>query len=331
MRKIILDVDTGTDDAIAVMAAVQAPQLDLVALCSVWGNTSVKNTTVNTLRAAYAAGGEYVPVYPGAPEPMVKNLSILRGIPVPEPVLAGVSEIDGVAVSMNPDLLPLPDSPRQPEPMEAALFYVDYLRNTKEKVTLVATGTMTNLGLALTMAPDIVTNIEEIVVMGGGIRKANITAAAEANFFKDPEAAAIVMRSGAPLTICSLDATHSCALTETHEARIREIGTAAAVFTANDVHVRRESYTKFQPLERVGTAPIHDALCIAYLVDPSVVVYEEQATCDVDCSEGISDGRLQSDKRHFRAPANTRLVLQADPDKMCQILVDIFREGGQRG
>ena len=228
---------------------------------------------------------------------------------------------------MNPDLLPLPDSPNLPEPVEAALFYVDYLRNTKERVTLIATGTMTNLGLALTMAPDIAANIEEIVVMGGGIRKANITAAAEANFFKDPEAAAIVLRSGVPITICSLDATHSCALTEDHEKQIRAIGTAASIFTANDIHVRRESYANFQPLERVGSAPIHDALCVAYLVDPSVVVEEEWATCDVDCSEGISDGRLQSDKRYFRDPANVRLVLKADPDKMCKILVDIFREG----
>ena len=268
-----------------------------------------------------------MPVYPGASEPMVKNLSPQRGIPVPEPVLAGVSEIDGVEVFMNPDLLPLPDSPNLPEPVEAALFYVDYLRNTKERVTLIATGTMTNLGLALTMAPDIAANIEEIVVMGGGIRKANITAAAEANFFKDPEAAAIVLRSGVPITICSLDATHSCALTEDHEKQIRAIGTAASIFTANDIHVRRESYAKFQPLERVGSAPIHDALCVAYLVDPSVVVEEEWASCYVDCSEGISDGRLQSDKRYFRDPANVRLVLKADPDKMCEIVVDIFREG----
>lgn len=328
MRKIIVDVDTGTDDAIAVMAAVQAPQLELIALCSTWGNTSVENTTINTLRAAYAAGGENVPVYPGASEPMVKHLSSMRSEPVTEPILAGVTEIDGVAVALNPDLLPLPDSPRGPEPLEAALFYVDYLRNSKEKITVVATGTMTNLGLALTMAPDIVSNIEEIVVMGGGIRKANITAAAEANFFKDPEAAEIVMRCGAPLTICSLDATHSCALTEEHENKLRAIGTPAAIFTANDIHVRRESYNRLQPLERAGTAPIHDALCIAYLVNPSVIIHEENATCDVDCSEGISDGRLQSDSRHFREPANARLVLQADPDKMCQILSDIFEQGG---
>lgn len=329
MRKIIMDVDTGTDDAIAIMAAIQAPQLELVALCSVHGNTSVKNTTINTLRAACAAGGTHIPVYPGAPEPMVKSLSSLRGKPVVEPVLAGVSEIGGKAVSINPDLLPLANSPRMPEQTEAALFYVEYLRNASEKITLVLTGTLTNLGLALTMAPDIVANIQEIVIMGGGIRKANITAAAEANFFKDPEAAAIVLRCGAPVTVCTLDATHSCALTEGHELRLRAVGTVPALFTANDVHVRRESYALFQPLERAGTAPIHDALCIAYLVDPSVVVHSVIASCDVDCSEGISDGHLQWDTRHFTSEPNVKLVLEADPEKMCQILVEIFQEGGR--
>ncbi len=328
MRKIILDVDTGTDDAIAIMAAVQAPQIDLVALCAVHGNTSVENTTTNTLRAAYAAGGGHIPVYPGAPQPMVKDLSLVRGRHVVEPVLAGASEIDGVGVFMNPKLLPLPDSPQKPEKLKAALFYVNYLRNTPEKITIVATGTMTNLGLALTMAPDIVEKIQEIVIMGGGIRKANITAAAEANFYKDPEAAQIVLHCGAPVTICSLDATHSCGLTEAHEAKIRAVGTAAAIFTANDVHVRRESYIRFQPLERSGTAPIHDALCIAYLVDPGVVVHAVEATCDVDCAEGLSDGRLQMDTRHFRAKANVKLVLEADPDKMCDILVKIFAGKG---
>ena len=78
MRKIIMDVDTGTDDAIAIMAAVMAPQIEVKALCTVHGNTSVENTTRNTLKAAFAAGGADIPVYPGAAAPMVKNLSAVR-------------------------------------------------------------------------------------------------------------------------------------------------------------------------------------------------------------------------------------------------------------
>lgn len=326
MKRIIMDVDTGTDDAIAIMVAVQTKSISLEALCSVHGNTSVANTTINTLRAAFAANGESIPVYPGASEPFVKNLSSVRAVPVPEPVLGGISEINGVRVSMNPALLPLPDSPRKPDKTEAALFYVEYLRELRDKVTIVATGALTNLALALTMEPGIREHIEQIVIMGGGIRKANITAAAEANFFKDPEAAETVMRSGIDIVICTLDATHSCAIDEEQEKRIRAVGTPAAVFTANDIHVRRESYSRFQPLERANTAPIHDALCIAYLIDPSVATCIEDAACSVDCSDGISDGRLQQDRRYFHAPTNVKLVLQADSERLCQILIDVFSE-----
>lgn len=327
MRKIILDVDTGTDDAIAIMAAIQAPNIEVVALCSVFGNTDVSNTTSNTLRAAYAAGGENIPVYAGACEPMVKSLTSLRQPPVEEPVLAGVTVIDGVPIAMNPEILPLPESPRKPETMEAPLFYMNYLRKVKEKITLVLTGALTNFALALTMDPMIISSIEEIVIMGGGVQKSNITAAAEANFFKDPEAAAIVLQCGAPITICTLDATHSCGLTKEHEEKIRSIRTPAAIFTANDIRVRRESYNRYQPMERADSAPIHDALCIIYLAQPSVVLKAEMACCDVDCSDGISEGHLQVDQRYFHGRYNAKLVLRADPDKMCGALVDIFQRG----
>ena len=332
MRKIIMDVDTGTDDAIAIMAAVMAPQIEVAALCTVHGNTSVSNTTKNTLRAAFAAGREDIPVYPGAAGPMVKDLSEVRRIPVPEPVLGGTAEVDGVTVSMNPDLLPLPDPSCAPQATPAPLYYLEFLRTTTEKVTIVATGALTNLGLALSLDPMLAEKIEELVIMGGGVKKSNITASAEANFYKDPEAAAIVLQCGAPITLCTLDATHSCALTESHERRLRAIGTTAAVFTANDVRARRESYARFQPLERAGTAPIHDALCIAYLIDPTVLTCVEDAACMVECSEGIGDGRLQVDTRSFHAAPNVRLVTQADPDKMCDILAEVFSgRGGVTG
>lgn len=330
MRKVILDVDTGTDDAIAVMVAIQAPELEVVGLCSVHGNADVAYTTINTMRAAFAAGGAEIPVYPGAACPMVKGLYAQRRPLVEEPILAGKTVIDGVEVSINPNLLPLPDRPKKAEEKAAALFYVDFLRNAKKKVTLVLTGTMTNLALALTIEPEITRSIEEIVIMGGGIQKRNITAAAEANFFKDPEAASIVLNCGAPITVVTLDATHSSSQTKAHEEKIRSIGTAAAVFTANDIHVRRESYNRLQPLERKNTAPIHDALCVAYLVNPSVVVRSEEACCDVDCSDGICEGALLWDTRYFHGKANVKLILQADADILCDTLAEIFREGGAK-
>ena len=326
LRKIIIDVDTGTDDAIALMAAIMAKELEVVALCSVHGNASVQNTTRNTLSAAYAAGGGNIPVYPGAEQPMVKNLSPIRAVPVKEPVLGGGTIIDGVMVSMNPDILPLPESPRRAETMPAALFYVKYLRSLEQKITIVCTGALTNLGIALRMDPTIVNRIEELVIMGGGVQKSNITSAAEANFFKDPEAAQIVLECGIPITLCCLDATHSCTLTVDHERQIRQIDNQAARFTANDIRARIESYNKYQPLDRKDSAPIHDALCVAYLIDDSVVLEANECCCAVDCCDGICEGHLTVDTRFYHGKENVRLVTKADPDKLCKILCSAFRQ-----
>ena len=174
------------------------------------------------------------------------------------------------------------------------------------------------------------TNNYDVIIMGGGIRKRNITAAAEANFFKDPEAAAIVLQCGAPITICTLDATHSSSQTQENERQIRAVGTTAAIFTANDIHVRRESYSSLQPLERKNTAPIHDALCVAYLVDPAIAVRWEDASCDVDCTDGICEGALLWDTRYFHGKPNVKLILEADPDRLCNTLTRIFREGAAK-
>jgi inosine-uridine nucleoside N-ribohydrolase len=327
-RKVILDVDPGTDDAIAIMAACLADELDVVAICSVFGNAAIEYTTINALNVAHCVEADHVPVYPGAAKPLLKHLYASRPQFMDEPVLKGSAVIDGVEVRMNPDVLPLEPAVRRPEEMKAACFYVEYLRKAAEKTTLVATGALTNLAMALVMAPDIIENIDEIVIMGGGVNKANITPSAEANFWKDPEAARLVLACGAKITLCTLDATHSAALSEHHEEQIRIIGTNAANFIANDIHSRIESYNKFQPLERRNTAPIHDALCVAYLLDPSVLTSVELCACEVDCGDSACEGRLAVDSRHFTAEKNVRVAFEADPDRLAAVLINVLSRNG---
>lgn len=323
-RKIILDVDPGTDDAIAIMSACLADELDVVAICTVFGNAAIEYTTINALNIAHCVEADHVPVYPGAAKPILKHLYNSRSEFVDEPVLKGSVVIDEVEVKMNPDILPLNPAPRGPEEMNAACFYVDYLRKASEKTTLIATGPLANLALALAMAPDIIENLDEIVIMGGGVNKTNITSSAEANFWKDPEAARHVLSCGANITLCTLDATHSAALTTHHEEQIRIIGTNAAKFIANDIHSRIESYNKYQPLERRNTAPIHDALCVAYLLDPGVLTSVEQCACEVDCGDSACEGRLAVDFRHFTAEKNVRVAFKADPDRLAAVLINVL-------
>ena len=206
--KVILDVDTGSDDAVAIMAAALSPEIELAAICTVWGNQPVDNTTDNTLRLVDAMGLQ-VPVYKGCATAMVKYLTQdYVENKKREPVM-----YNGKPFVMHSEHLDLPEAKSVPQALPAACFYVDYLRKTQEKVTLIPVGPLTNLGLALRIAPDIVEKIDQIVVMGGGSKITNCNPWSESNIWHDPEAAQIVANCGAKVVWVPLDATHRACIT----------------------------------------------------------------------------------------------------------------------
>ena len=227
-KKVILDVDTGSDDAVAIMEALGCADLDVVAFCTVWGNLDVPYTTENTLRLVAAMGREDIPVYMGCGTAMVKYLGGSRVPHVKEnqPIV----DENGNEVRVHYQDLGLPETAKKAEKKDAVSFYIDYLRNTDEKITLIPVGPLTNLGEALAIAPDIVKNIEQIVIMGGGDRISNFSCSAEANIWHDPEAAEYVARCGAPIVWVPLDATHSAALTPDDAKVLRALGTFAGDF-----------------------------------------------------------------------------------------------------
>ncbi|MEA4911969.1 MAG: nucleoside hydrolase [Oscillospiraceae bacterium] len=321
-RKLILDVDTGSDDAVAIMAAALAPQLDLVAVCTTWGNQPVHNTTENTLRVMRMIG-KSTPVYKGSPDAMVKHLSFSRlrdGR-----INKSVKLDDGKILRMHPDYLEIPPSDRPFERRDACSFYVDYLMHATEKITLVAVGPMSNLGVALTMEPRIAEHIEEIVIMGGGSRQANCTSCAESNIWHDPEAAQKVIGCGAKVTIVPLDATHKGAFGKEHCAMLRALHTRTGDFAAEMAENRMLVYNKTQPLHKKDLSPVHDALCIAYLIDPTVLTDVQFCRCDIDCGDGVGQGQTIVDPRYFTEEKNVYFAFGADPDKFASILCELFK------
>ena len=206
-RKVILDVDTGSDDAVAIMLAACAPELEVLGICSVAGNLPIDNTTENTLRVVQMLGMD-IPVYRGASGPLVAGLNPLRQgmAPTKKP---DIVESDGEMVQMHNEYLDLPAATIKTQDLPAAMFIVDTVRKSKEKVTLLPVGPLTNIALALKLDPTIVNNIDEIIIMGGGHAVFNTTSAAEFNIWFDPEAAEIVLQSGANITLLPLDATHA--------------------------------------------------------------------------------------------------------------------------
>ena len=320
-RKVILDVDTGSDDAVAILAAVLSPDIDLVALCTVWGNKDIDKTTQNTLDLVSALGAD-IPVYKGCDTAMVKYLAedyvpAIRRKPVIK---------DGKVVEMHSDSLGLKKSDRSEEDMAAAMFYVDYLRKAKEPVTLVPVGPLTNLGLAFRIDPNIVKNVEEIVIMGGGCNVTNITPWAESNIWHDPEAAQIVTSCGARVVYVSLDATHTAVVTLDDCRRFRELNNFAGNFAAEQCEQRIVMHSAEQPLEVPDSASVHDALCIAYLIDPSVITDLQFVHVEIGIA-GFGEGQTIVDPRAYAGGQNAYFAFDADRFKFTDILYDCFKRG----
>jgi inosine-uridine nucleoside N-ribohydrolase len=308
-RKLILDVDTGTDDAIALMLAVRHPDLELIGVTTVNGNNPIEHCTDNTLRVLDLLGSG-APVHEGAASPL------LRGdFPIPREVL----HRDG---SMHPRELPLPVPRSVKADRRAAEYLVETYMTATQPITLVPVGPLTNVALAIRLEPRIVERIPAVVVMGGAHGPGNTTPAAEFNVWVDPDAARLVFRAGLRgLVLVPLDATHRALVSTADCARLRATGTPAAVAAAAIIAGRIAAYDHLQPMATRGTAPVHDALCVAYLVDPEVV-RGRPAHVDVETRGELTLGKTVIDTEAFfgRTP-NAFVALDADARRFVDLLV----------
>ena len=320
-RKIILDVDTGSDDACAVMLAYLHKDIDLIGVCTVKGNQPIQYTTENTLRIRDLLHADF-PVYKGCSGSLVKNVVYPR---IPPTANADAYDEKGNKIHIHQELFDLPASDGRIETLNAPNFYVEYLKNAKEPVTIVAVGPLTNLAVALVMEPDIVKNIEEIVIMGGGWNITNATLAAEFNIYDDPEAAQRVLHCGAKITMVPLDATHAAYITQEDCEKLKQINTPASVFAADLIERRIKVHDYAQPLEVPHSCALHDPLCIAYLIDRDVL--KDVKFCNVEVSlSGLTEGQTCVDQRAKQENRNVYFAFNGDPKLFSKIFIDAFRE-----
>jgi purine nucleosidase len=253
-RKIIIDTDPGQDDAVAILLALGSPaQIDVLGIVAVAGNVGLRQNAINALKVVELSGKSGIRVFAGCERPMRREL-------VTAEYVHGKTGLDG------PDL---PEPTQKLEAQHGVDFIIDTLRNEPAgTVTLCALGPLTNLGMAFVKAPDIVSRIQEIVLMGGGLFEGgNVTPAAEFNIFVDPEAADLVFRSGVPLTVVPLDVTHGMLTTRARIERIRNLGNRCGVATAEML----DFYERFDE-KKYGWdgGPLHDPCVIAYLLQPDL-------------------------------------------------------------
>ena len=306
-RKLILDCDPGHDDAIGIMLAGRYPGFDVRGITVVSGNQTLENTARNALNVCQYLGLD-IPVYAGSPEPMVR---------VRPPVAADIHGSTGLD---GPTFEPLT---REIEPLHASLYIIETLRASDEPVTIVTTGPMTNLALAMRLAPDILPRIREVVFMGGSYGLGNVTPAAEFNIITDAEAAYVVFNSGVKLTMVGLDVTRKVLCLPEVVDRMAKVGNRASRLFCDLMRFFNQTQKAVFGWEG---GPLHDPLTIAYLIDPNVLTVRPMH-CTVDIRSADSYGRTNCDyfSYHHKAP-NVDVAVEVDVARFW----DIIEEGIRR-
>jgi inosine-uridine nucleoside N-ribohydrolase len=282
---IILDCDTGTDDAIAILLALASPELDVRAITVAGGNVGLDRTLANTLALARLARSD-VPVYQGADRPLLGSF-------VNEPRVHGIDGMGGIV---------LPEG-GTPAPELAADGIRRILRTSPEPVTLVGIAPVTNLALALMTEPALTANVAEIVLMSGAWAEGNATPAAEFNALNDPEALAVLLACGRKVVFATLELTAQALVTSSRLAVLRGLGQGQCLAAACDIQA------SVPPSRRLPGAPLHDPCAIAWLLRPELFTTRD-CSVRVDLGPGIGRGRTVIDRWDRTGDAHNAVVLE---------------------
>lgn len=299
-QKVILDVDTGGDDAVAILLAGHHPDLDLVALTTTFGNAPLPRTLENTLRTVEAGELAGVPVFPGADRPLLAD-------PIPtDPVQHA--------------LLPLPPSTYTPQPQRAVDFLVDfYLGPHGPETIFVPLGPQTNLALALRLEPGLAQRIPRIVTMAGAFIAGNTTPSAEFNVLADPEAAHIVFNSGIPITMVGLEVTSQALVSLEEAERIANLGTPWSMAVAL---VMGDEIRWF--MENLGWegGQIYDACAVAAVVAPDILE-TKHVHLDIELQGRLTRGRTVADMLGLHGgELNVDVAIKINRQRFMEILFD---------
>jgi len=247
VNKIILDTDPGIDDAIALCYALNHPELEVLALTTIYGNVAVDLATENALRLVEL------------------NLGKSNGVPVP--VATGTSKPLEIAPNPVADFVHgIPKPSLQPASQSAAELIVDLIHKHPGEITIVAVGPLSNIALALELSPDIATLTKKVVVMGGAFhREGNVTPHAEANIWNDPHAARQVFTAQWPLTVHGLDVTYKISFSPAYLDQLAAHSDKVGSFLRDAAKFYIKFYKK--QLNFDGCCP-HDQLALSYITNP---------------------------------------------------------------
>mgnify|MGYP002744869395 FL=1 len=305
-RKLILDLDTGIDDALAIAYALGSPEVELIGITATYGNVLMKDSVRNSLAVLDALGADSVPVYPGLPHSSTaEDFAVLE-------ISAFIHGRNGLGEAETAP------SRRSAATTGAVDFIIEAARRYGEELVYVPTGPLTNLAAALERDPALAGRLR-VVLMGGALTvSGNVSPWAEANINQDPDAADAVFRSGIDATMIGLDVTLQTLLTYEHTRRWRDLGTPAGAFLADMTDYYIRAYETTAP--GLGGCGLHDPLAVGVAVDPGLVT-TLPINLQVDV-EGPTRGRTIGDVARLNDPRKTsRVALGVDVDRFLEELM----------
>jgi inosine-uridine nucleoside N-ribohydrolase len=306
---VIIDTDPGVDDALALILALQSPELCVDAITTVSGNVHVDLATQNALTVLGLFPPERrPPVAKGADRPLNRPLYTAAHV-------HGDDGLGGLSCLCTAEGQPrYPAASMSLAAYDAVTCLLDGIRRSPGELTLIALGPLTNLAQALRRDANLVRRLQGVVVMGGAVTvPGNVTPVAEFNIYVDPEAAQVVFSSGLPITLIGLDVTERVRLTaEMIDQHLRPAGSPLSRFVAECTAQTIQFSTR---VERPAGMAMHDPLAVGVLIDPSIV-RTVPLSVQVETQGEFTTGMLVADRRPLRAdlmaPANVHVALEVE-------------------
>jgi len=330
-----MDCDPGHDDAFAIMLACYHPNFELLGISTIMGNQTVDKTTVNALKVLELIGkGGSVDVVQGVSAPLIRPSMIcpeihgLTGldcsIPLPTPRHGPITDRPAIQVmaekikstfktinTTTTTNATQEDNSQQPDSAAA---------KTVKKITIVATGCLTNVALLFIVYPDIKSMVE-VSLMGGCINVGNMSPAAEFNILVDPEAAKVVYESGVKITMVPLEVTHKALVTPSVVSRIEKINPTSN-FIKIVVELLKFFSESYQTLFDFPDPPLHDPLAVAYLINPNIFKCKIMRV-DIETGSSLTLGRTVCDIFNFsKLEKNINVCTDVDIEKFWDMLIE---------
>jgi inosine-uridine nucleoside N-ribohydrolase len=299
MKRVIIDTDPGIDDTAALFLALASGALEVEALTTVFGNVEVEHCTRNALTILEVAGRGDIPVYQGVGQPLVREPNLAKYI-------HGDKGLGGIEV----------DPPAgQPAEGRAVDEIVRRVMDAPGEITLIALGPLTNVALALAAEPRLAGSLKQLVLMGGAVLTwGNVTPVASANLYNDPEAAALVYRSGAPLVQVGLDVCRPTLITNEHLDRIEQADNPMSRFLMRVTPFHRQAYASAGVAGVAEGRGVHynDVPCMAYVIQPDLFKTAHYYV-EIETQGRLTAGQTVADiGNRWRREPNVHVCMEVD-------------------